>query len=409
MDRFFLIIEIVSYLFAVFIFLKKKELAILYIPALTFTNVMIVPALSASIYYVTILFLMIYCILQNGNFYRNNIYSILLSCYFLMLLPRAENMELVRPNVFSVITFFISIPLAIAVYKKYTKEEIFQELSKVALLVLALFIINVLVSTKMAYSPHEMYGISSGILYGDLFAANFNILPIAVFITVLKLLNKKKTLEIVILIVAIVFIMLSLRRTVMLATLLGIVIPYLSLLNRYQIKKFIVFCGLTLSIGYFIYYNTSFKDSFNERIELRKLDERDMYEEKRFAEYEMLYNDMFVENRYSPWFGYDLFNSIGNYGGGFFEERSLHSDITNILHSSGILGLIIYMFMIITAFSRSYGTAASIVEKLILLFCVIFFGIFTITGRYTESESMMLLFFILMLPLAKDESNRPGD
>lgn len=409
MTTFFLFIDLFTYIFFIYLFYLKKELVILYLPVLTFANTMIEPVLPAFLYYGAISSLLIYCILQNRKFYKYNISALLLFIYFLILLPAVRDLELIRPNVFSVLTFFISIPLIYSVYLKHTRETIFKELSNAALLILVLFVVNVLVSTKLGYSPFEMYGITHGVLYGDLYGANFNILAIAVYLTVMRQLEYRKTLELLILIVSVVFILLSLRRSVMLITAIAIVVPFLSLLSRLQIKRFILFGSFIFLIGYGIYSSTSFMNNFQERYEERKLDERSLEEEKRFMEYELLYNDMFIHNRYSPWFGYELFNSAGNYGEGYFEYRTLHSDLTSIAHSSGLLGLLFYISMILTAFKQSFKAAFYARDKLITLFCALALAIFTMTGRYTESGAMMLLFFVLLITIAKDHNSELTD
>src|SRR6185503_2901979 len=115
--------------------------------------------------------------------------------------------------------------------------------------------------------------------------------------------------------------------------------------------------SLVLAIGYLIYNNTDFMQEFKDRVELRKLDERELAEEKRFIEYSLLYDDMFVYHAYSPWFGYELFNSAGNYGKGVLADRSLHGDIPNLLHSSGIIGVFLYLIMTLTAFWQALRAA----------------------------------------------------
>ena len=83
MDKFFILIEYLSYLLAVYVLFRKKELAVIYIPVLIFSNNIIVPTLSASFYYGTISVLILYSIFRNGTFFKNNIYAVLLFFYFL--------------------------------------------------------------------------------------------------------------------------------------------------------------------------------------------------------------------------------------------------------------------------------------------------------------------------------------
>jgi hypothetical protein len=136
---------------------------------------------------------------------------------------------------------------------------------------------------------------------------------------------------------------------------------------------------------------------------LRKLDERDLAEEKRFFEYGLLYDDMFVYHAYSPWFGYELFNSAGNYGKGVLAERSLHGDIPNIWHSSGLIGVMLYLMMIGTAFVQALKASKRFSDKLLFFFCGVSFAAYTGSGRYTEVAATLLIFLIVMLPMATSE------
>jgi O-antigen ligase len=137
-----------------------------------------------------------------------------------------------------------------------------------------------------------------------------------------------------------------------------------------------------------------------ERYELRNLEERSINEEQRYFEYKLLYDDVFKYKRYSPWIGFDLFNSPGNYGGGKFYDRSLHGDITSIGHSSGLIGIALYFMMIITAFLTAFRSAAERSDKLTVLFCGITFFSYCLTGRFTQVGSMLMIFLIAMIPVA---------
>jgi hypothetical protein len=169
------------------------------------------------------------------------------------------------------------------------------------------------------------------------------------------------------------------------------------------VKVLLVALGVLGAIGYFIYNETDFMSEFKQRVELRKLDDRELAEEKRFLEYDILYTDMFVYHSYSPWTGYDLFNSAGNYGRGVLGDRSLHGDLTNIAHSSGLIGVTLYLLMIGTAFLKSFRASSTYQEKLIILFCCATFLAYTGSGRYTEGAASVLQMLVLMLPVSKQQ------
>jgi hypothetical protein len=400
MSAFFLVVEVFSYLFALFLLFRKQDLAVIYVPVLAFTNNIIEPVFSASLYYGSISLLILAGVVRNRSFFQNNIFAFLIFLYFLILLPGSSDIVMIRPHLFAVLWLFVSIPLIAAVYQKYSEDVIFKEITTCALIILVLFIANVGFSTIHKYSPNAMYGITKGIMYGNIYAAGFNILAIAIFITTLKFLDTKKPLYLAVLILSIAFLMLSLRRSVMLVAIIGVAIAFLSLLTQKDAKKFLVLGTIIYLLGYGVIANTDFMSQFNERYELRKLDERELESESRFVEYELIYKDMFVYNDYSPWFGYELLNSSGHYGKGIFELRTLHSDLTSIAHSSGIIGVIIYLLMVITAFRRSYKAATTPLDKLILFFGAVAFMSYMTTGRWTECGAMILLFLVIGLPLA---------
>lgn len=405
MDKFFFLIECLSYLFSLYLFFKKGELAIIYLPVLIFSNNIIEPVFSASLYYGTISFLILSGIVRNGAFYKNNVYALVLFFYFLLLLTRSADLAAIRSNAFSVFWLLISIPLIAAIYKKHSKETIFGELTISAFLILLLFVANVMMSSINHYAPARMYGIGGGILYGNIYGAGFNILALAVFIMALKLIMDRKLAYLLLVITAYSFIMLSLRRSVMLVSTIGIVVAMLTLLLRKEAKKFIFLAALGVLTGFLVYSNTGFENAFKERYELRKLNERALDSEPRFAEYELLYKDMFVYDAYSPVIGFEMFNSANNYGKGVFELRTLHGDLPGIVHSSGILGLVLYLLMITTVFKASFNAASSAIDRSIIFFAAIALVVFTITGRFTEGGSMLLIFLVLMLPLSRKDDD----
>lgn len=240
-------------------------------------------------------------------------------------------------------------------------------------------------------------------MFGNLWAAAFNTMPLALFVVFMYGVSEKKPLHLLISVITFFFIMLTLRRTVIVLSTLGILITLMTLLTREKAKMFFMAGGFIAVIGFCVYNYTDFFAEFKERIELRKLDERDLAEEKRFFEYGLLYDDMFVYHAYSPWFGYELFNSAGNYGKGVLAERSLHGDIPNIWHSSGLIGVLMYLLMVGTAFLQAFRASKRYQDKLLFVFCGISFAAYTGSGRYTEIAATLLIYLILMLPIATSE------
>ncbi len=405
MSTFLFFIEIIFFFgLSVYCILKKKECSLFYLPVLFFVDKIIGTPNPAFLFYGLLTVIVLLLLMKGGLFFRNNIWAILLAIYFLVLLTKSSNLVLIRPYAFSVTWLFILIPVIPAIYQKLSREVIFKELSNASFLILVLFIANAVASTIYKYAPTEMYGFTSGILFGNLWAAAFNTLPIALFIVFMKGVSERKLLYIMLSIVSFFFIMLTLRRTVMGLSALGGVVVLLTMMSRQKAKMVMVTGCLIFVTGYFIYNNTDFLQEFKDRVEQRKLDERELTEEKRFIEYSLIYDDMFVYHAYSPLFGYELFNSAGNYGRGVLDERSLHGDIPNLIHSSGLIGLALYLLMTMTAFWQAIRNAKRYQDILIVIFCGLTFLVYTVTGRYTEVAATLLLFLVLMLPLAPFDS-----
>lgn len=404
MNIFLILIEIIFFHgLALYCILKKNERGIFYLPALFFVDRIISSPNPAVLFYGFVSLMIIICIAKNGFFFRRNIWSLFLIVYFLLLLNKSSDLLTIRPFVFSVCCMFVLIALIPAIYKKFSAEVIYKELSNACLLILILFILNALASTYYKFSPMEMYGITSGVMFGNLWAAAFNTMPLALFVVFMYGISEKKPMHLIISVVTFFFIMLTLRRTVIVLSTLGILISLLTLMTREKAKMLFMAAGTIAVIGFFVYNNTDFFKEFKERIELRKLDERDLAEEKRFFEYSLLYDDMFIYHAYSPWFGYELFNSAGNYGKGVLAERSLHGDIPNIWHSSGLIGVALYLLMVGTAFLQAFRASRRYQDKLRFLFCGISFAAYTGSGRYTEVAATLLIYLIVMLPIATSE------
>jgi hypothetical protein len=404
MSYFFLLLEIFIYVFGFYIFRKKKELAFIYLPVIFFAFSAVTPILPVNVFYGFVTLLILYTLKKKYSFLNENIFSVIIFIYFIILLFQA-NSTIKLGLVYAVLLFFIALPIINCIYKEHIRSTIVNELTNTAILILIIFIVNVIFASLTKYSE-SMYGISNGVLYGNLKATDFNVMGIALFIVLFRILKKYNLYLVVTYVVTMALIMLTLRRTAMLVSILGIPFAILSTLTQQTIRKVALSIVLFSFLGAIVYFNTEFASVFQERYELRNLEERALEEEKRFFEYDILYHDMFVLKDYSPWFGYQLFNSAGNYGRGIFDERTLHADLTSIAHSSGLVGVVLYILMILLAFYKALKASRTKEDYLTVLYCFIVFVVYTITGRYTQVEAMLLLFLVANLSLTKKEEEQ---
>ncbi|MDO9554490.1 hypothetical protein [Rhodonellum sp.] len=403
MNVFFLLLEFSTLLFMGYAVMFKKQLSIVYLPFLFFSNTVYVPALPYFFYYVVISSAILYFAVFNLPFVIKNVFAVFSILYILILLTNSTDIISIRPALFFVIWLFLLIPIIPEIFQKFSRNEIMEELSKCAFLILTVFIVNTVLSTKFAYVPVEMYGINSGILFGNVTFTDFNVLVFATYIVLKKAIKDKKNLYLMVYLVAMFLILLSMRRTVMLLSVLGSLVVIFELLDFQNIKKFIAYGVIIGSISLVVVFYTGFLNAFWERYEKRGLENRSLNEENRMMEFNLLYKDMFVFFDYSPWFGYELFQSGGNYGKGVFGTRTLHTDLTNIVHSSGFLGLFLYLMMVSLAFRQAWLKTYSKSQYYHFAFCSIAFVIFTITGRYTTLSSSIFFYLVLFLPVSKPE------
>jgi hypothetical protein len=172
---------------------------------------------------------------------------------------------------------------------------------------------------------------------------------------------------------------------------------------QHKIKKItkIVFLG-----SIFIMLLISFSDLHTmlmARFEIRSQTEINLIkfeQEGRFLDHTLVYQDAFIKNDFNPFFGYDFFNSRGNYGGGVLGNRPLHADIPVIMHSSGLIGVFLYLTVTLKFFYISYKNSKNKMELWICIFCLLVFILNTVTGRITEGAYSSLLFMLVLIPLS---------
>jgi len=405
MTAYFLLIELLFFIFTGYILFRKKELAVIYLPVLIFSRNIFIPSTRALIWYLILAVIMGYVIYKNKGFSRHNPYAILLVLYFTILLFLSTDPGGVRAHYIHSVVFLLSIPVIHNLYKIYDRSFIEDELYKMFVIILVLFISNTVIATLTGYtSGRGMYGLS-GITYGNLFATDFNIVPIAIFFILYKLSCRYSVINMLIALISFAFIVLSMRRSVMVVAIAAAGLFMLMLLIQKNKSNALITIYATSMVVVMIFLYTNFFDTFLERYEHRGLQDREFVslDEGRFVEYRLVYTDMFVHKRYSAVIGYELFNSSGNYGNQLFGSRSLHSDITVLIHASGLVGLLVYLLMIIRTFYISYKSSWSSYDKLILMFCATVFIVFTITGRFTSAHHMISLVLIVLLPISNKD------
>lgn len=155
----------------------------------------------------------------------------------------------------------------------------------------------------------------------------------------------KKLIPVLGLIIFIILVM-STRRTSILLVIIGMAVfalSFLRLLPSYLPKVIVFLCLVAVC---FPLYKDILLDQLNKRshvfIEQKGFD---LESETRYEETLAVWNERLRHYDLKViFFGNHLFDSIGNYDQGVHRERPLHLDINVILHGSGLIGLVIFIF-----------------------------------------------------------------
>ncbi|WP_194974089.1 hypothetical protein [Aquiflexum lacus] len=404
MKLYFLAIEILIVFFFLFMIVKKKQLSVVYFLPFLFSRSVITSTLPASVNYLIITLTVFYFMFYNLTFVKKNFFTILISFYFIILLLNTDDFEKIRPYLFGSITLFLMIGIIPEIYKNYSESVVFDELANASILVLLIFCTNSLFSTFYNYNPNQMYGINSGVLYGNIVHSDFHVLPLAIFIVFRKALRDKNLFYLLVYLITIFITILTFRRTVMALSILGSIICIYEFMSFQNIRKmFILILSLSVVL-ILVVFSTGFLDVFWERYELRNLENRDIESELRYQELGLVYKDLFVHYDYSPWFGYKLFQFGGqNYGKGIFGHRPLHTDLMVLIHSSGLLGLLLYTMMVGYAFITVWFRLKAKKDFIQFLFVFLVFAVFFGSGRFTNTASSLIIYFVLFIPFSKNK------
>lgn len=403
MEQFFIFLELMIPIAAVFLILKKGSLAIVYIPTLFFANTLFgeTKYIPGPLYFYMFIGLLLYFVFFNLPFFKRNIYANLIIIYFFFLVLRVDDFTVIKKDFLNVMWLFVCIPLIPEIYKFYSRETVIKNVNISIFVLMSLFVVNVILATYFKFSPKGVYGLTSGVLFGKLSVNYYNIFPFATYFILRKGMKDNNIYYLILYFVSMFLIFLTLRRSVMALSLLGSLFVMVELMKFQDIKKLFLYGIIMLSVFFVVISQTSFLEQFIERVERRNLEDKELEEEGRVMEFGLVYRDLFVYFDYNPFIGYGLFDSSGNYGKKILGSRPLHTDPTVIVHSSGFLGLFLYILMFSKAFYLVWSKSHTKGEKLQFLFISICFLGFFFTGRFTVAAPMLMMLIIFFIPISK--------
>lgn len=399
-------LELLLYGAAIFFLVKKKELAVIYLPFLFYTRELIEePVIRAVIWYLIVLLFFGLAASRVNLFRCLNLFAVILWGYLTSLFILSGNMADTRANYFAISCLLFACIIVPNLFIKERRETIANEVNLMATLVISIFILNALISTLAGYNPNPMYGRTTGVLYGNTGANGFMLIPLVLFVYMTYNLRNPSIFRLLIALLALGLVLLSLRRTACLVAIVALVAFLYILARQENAKQVAVVGGATLGILVVSVLFTGFREQFLERYDARFEDDALIEADAgRFTDHVMVYEDIFVHDRYSSLFGYGFFDSPGNYGGGVHGSRTLHPDMPVIVHASGIIGLALYLGTWVTVFRNSYASIGGAYDRGLFLFCFATFVVFTTSGRITETSYAIGMILLLYIPVCRSKN-----
>ncbi len=221
-----------------------------------------------------------------------------------------------------------------------------KKFNKILLLFICLYLINFILTNflNIGRSPYSRLDSDFSLHVGNIFTEGLNsIAYILVILPLILYLDKKHKIFIIYLgVLALIALLLNLKRISITAVFIGyFLLIFFSKRKSYFLKSMLPIVLILLILYPFYkeplqYQLLNRSDRFTE----------DFYEnEGRYIETRIVWNEVLSFNSITKsFFGKELFNSPGNYGGGIMGERQLHVDYNQLLNGAGIIGLIWYFY-----------------------------------------------------------------
>ena len=243
-----------------------------------------------------------------------------------------------------------------------------------------------------SYSNQILMGLGDGKLY-TAGLCSF-VLP---YITKFDLQKKKYNIFIYVLYFCLfLYALFSLRRTVLVLIVFGIMVTFIKDFRK-TIKISLIVTLLLILLFPFI------SEQLETRFELRgdRIFSSAIRSEVRMLEPKLVLDEFNKEGISMVFFGKELFNSSGNYANGLYRDRMLHIDYVHILFSSGILGLFAYFLVFIHLYKKFYYMKSAYLgrnkKELEIMFKYFFLSSFIISlsGQMYEITFRSIIFIYL--------------
>lgn len=294
---------------------------------------------------------------------------------------------------------FMMIPIGYTYFRNIT------DLRKLThLLIICAIIINVnLIIAQItntgfsAYEEDSFYLGGAGVGITNILSIFLITLPVFLHLRIKKKLNIKIILVSFLATLSLIFILIAMKRAAIVGLGIGILVFILYSPNRFGIIKLLSFSVIIIALTLPLYENIVI-----DRYNARTTDMNQIENESRIHDIIFVKKEIQNGTIVSFFFGTELFNSKQFYGPKYYgRHRMIHGDFTNYLYGSGIIGLLLYIFIYLNLYHRFRGyyvkvrsnkTAKILYTSFIgVLFC---FLIISITGSGTIGERSVTFIFL---------------
>lgn len=261
--------------------------------------------------------------------------------YLLFLIPFSSEILVSFTGFLKIFITFIMLPIG---YKLIKTEKDLKNISIATMWIMFFIVINFIVSNIFKIG-HSAYSKSVSFYAGNLDISALNSLTMCLLLLplILYFLPKNRVLIYLLGTLTFIFLLLSMKRISIIALIVGIIIYLIFTVNK---TKFAYY--LLLFVALIIMVSPIYENILDEQLFARqdKLQIEEIEKEKRYKETFVVIDEILYSNSTTTFlFGKELFNSIGNYAGGTFGSRALHTTFAIFLHGTGLVGLILFILI----------------------------------------------------------------
>lgn len=306
----------------------------------------------ASPGYIRALIILAFLIIHFQDYYKRNPINntILISLIYFFILGFFSSDFLYSQSVF--LKYFIASMMFPVGYYYFRTLDRFRDLLKSMMWVLIIFVLSLLISNIFLLGSSDY--LEESVYFGS---GRVNItkpMMILVLISPLALRLEQnpivRRVYILTIVIAVIFVLIGVKRSAVLGLFLGYFIYYLLAPQKNRVTKRLFIFGLLLFLTAPLYYNTLVQ-RFEVRQESGRFDlSKASEEEGRVIEIREVLDAYRNGTLAYKLFGTELFNSMAY----FTTNRMLHTDYATILAGAGLVGLSIFMLIYYLIFRRAY-------------------------------------------------------